>query len=463
MVEGAYPLEVTEGAIPEWIRGTWYANGPARFRRGGAEYQHWLDGDGLVASLRFDGTAITFNHRFVRSTKFNAEEEADEALFRTFGTGFDGDRLARGIGLESPVNVSVQPFAGTLLAFGEQGIPWELDPETLETRGPYTFGRRLNPISPFAAHPTADPTTGELFNFGVSFDPRRPAVFLYRFAADGELLLRRRIPLPWPCSMHDFGLSARHAIFHVSPYLLDVQAVIRSGATVMDALDWQPDLGTRLVIVGRDDGEPVAEIPVGQRYALHQVNSFEADGRLHVDVVEYDRPIYQDYQPIPELFQDVPPGRPVRFTVDMATWTLEGTREIPYVLSPDFPAVQPHCVGQPYHHFWMLGISKSGQQGRKFFDQLVHFEWSEDGQDNAPPRDIFQAPPGHVLGCEPAFLDHPDDPNRGAILVKSFDTENQRDTFLLFDAFQVHRGPIAQIPLRRPVPPSFHTAWARSH
>jgi len=37
--------------------------------------------------------------------------------------------------LEPPVNVSVYPFAGSLLAFGEQTLPYELDPVTLETRG----------------------------------------------------------------------------------------------------------------------------------------------------------------------------------------------------------------------------------------------------------------------------------------------------------------------------------------
>jgi hypothetical protein len=39
----------------------------------------------------------------------------------------------RDLALASPVNVSVYPVAGRLLAFGEQGLPWELDPVTLET------------------------------------------------------------------------------------------------------------------------------------------------------------------------------------------------------------------------------------------------------------------------------------------------------------------------------------------
>jgi carotenoid cleavage dioxygenase-like enzyme len=166
--ERSCPVAV-EGDVPAFLRGTYYLNGPARFERGGVRYRHWLDGDGMVCALTlFDGGA-RFACRFVRSGKYTAEEEAGQALFRTFGTAFPGDRLVRGIALESPVNVSVYPWGDTLLAFGEQGIPWELDPVTLETRGLYTFGGALNPVTPFAAHPKIDPETGELFNFGVSF------------------------------------------------------------------------------------------------------------------------------------------------------------------------------------------------------------------------------------------------------------------------------------------------------
>ena len=43
------------GRLPDWLRGTCYWNGPGRFRRGDLRYRHWLDGDGMVTALRFDG------------------------------------------------------------------------------------------------------------------------------------------------------------------------------------------------------------------------------------------------------------------------------------------------------------------------------------------------------------------------------------------------------------------------
>ena len=117
--EQCYTIEAIEGELPDFIRGTYYLNGPAKFARTGLRYRHWLDGDGMVCALRFAPGQVHFTNRFVRSAKFVAEETAGQALFRTFGTSFAAARMKRGMALESPVNVSVYPYNGTLLAFGE--------------------------------------------------------------------------------------------------------------------------------------------------------------------------------------------------------------------------------------------------------------------------------------------------------------------------------------------------------
>ena len=354
------------------------------------------------------------------------------------------------------MNVSVFPWRNTLLAFGEQGLPWELDPETLETRGEYTFDGRLNAVSPLSAHPCFCPASGEMFNFGISFAARQPCLHLYRFAVDGKLLYRKRVPIEYPCSVHDFGLSGRYAVFYLSPYLLDVGAMMREGKTVMETLSWEPERGSRLLVVDRKTGERVASVPLGGRYCLHLIGCFEREGRLVVDVVELDRPVYDQYQVLPELFTEVAPGRPARFELDLETWQLVGQRELPYDRAPDFPAIDPRLATGPYRHFWMLGISATGTPGRKFFDQLAHLDW----ENSEKPVQVYQsAKEGIFLGCEPVFLAHPDDRKQGLVLCKEYDSHHRRDTFLLFDAFAVHRGPLVRLPLRDPLPPGFHACF----
>lgn len=449
--EAAYDIDEVEGEMPA-IDGRYFLNGPARFVRGDLKYRHWLDGDGMVSSLAFSGHKARFRNRFVAGAKYLEEEAAGAPLYRAFGTSFPGDRLKRGIGLESPLNVSVFACRSTLLAFGEQGLPYSLDPETLETCGEYNFGGKLNAISPLSAHPCFDPSL-EMFNFGISFAQQNPSLTLYRFSHDEELLYRRRVPIDWPASVHDFILSPNFLIVYLSPYLLDVEAMMRGGRNVMEALSWRPDLGSQLLIFDKATGEPRAKIAIGQRYCLHLINAFEEDGNLSVDVVELERPVYPDYQVVPNLFEDAPPGQPRRLVVDRASWQVVGEKKIAYKNAPDFPALDPALHQKPYDDFSMLGIAAFDQPGAKLFNEIVHLSWSRPDQ-----ADLWQAPLGSYLGGEPIFLR--DRQGRGLTICQLFDAEKRKSSFLIFEAANLAQGPIARLGLKYPIPPGFHASFA---
>ena len=389
----------------------------------------------------------------MRSEKFVREEAEGRPVFRTFGTAFEGDELKRGLGLVSPVNVSVYPFGGRLLAFGEQGLPWAIDETTLETTGVHTFDGQLNEVTPFSAHPKVDHRTGELFNFGVSFSAEHPVLNLFRFGADGRLVYRRRHALPYPASIHDFAISERHVAFFVSPLVLRMERLLRPGGTVMDAMAWQPELGSRILIMARETGELVATLEAGDRYCLHLVNAFDRDGRIVVDYVEFEKPLYPEYQVIPHLFTDTFRGGPVRVVIDPAAPAIVDRQEIAYTCSPDFPAHDPNLTGQPYDHFWMLGIGKAGRPGRKFFDQMVRVSWPTGSVE------VYEAGPHQYLGGEPAFIPDPSAPDRGLVVCQLFDAERVASSFVLFDAFDLASGPVATVRLRDPVPLLFHSVF----
>lgn len=454
--ESRYIIDEVEGQVPDYLSGSYYLNGPAAFARGDVRYRHWLDGDGMVCRLNFGKEGVHFTNRFVRTTKFNAERKVGRAVFRTFGTKFPGDVLKRGMALESPGNVSVYPFHGTLLAFGEQALPWELDPDTLETIGPFTFGGRLNEVSPFSAHPKFDPLTGEMFNFGTFFSAGRSKLCLYCFDEKGELTRRVNCPMEYPHSIHDFGLSQGHLFFYVSPYLLDVDAMVSGSQSLMESLQWRPELGSLLLIFSRETGEKVATIPVPGRYCLHLINCFEDQAKLVADVIELDRPVYDQYQPLPDLFATVSGGAPVRFIIDLDRPYTACRHELGYRLAPDFPTVDPSTTARPYAEFWMLGLSKTGNPGRKFFDELVHARWDEPA-----PSDIFRAPQGTYLGGEPLFVGHPDS-GEGVVICQSFDAKREQSSFLLFDARHVGSGPAAVLRLKEPIHMGFHASFQSS-
>ena len=451
--EQSYCIDDIEGDVPSFVEGAYYVNGPAKFARAGLRYRHWLDGDGMVCALRFASGSVDFTNRYVRSHKYVEEEKAGHPIFRTFGTAFESDAMKRGIALESPANVSVYPVGDALLAFGEQGLPWELDPKTLETRGRCRFHGRLNEVSPFAAHPRIDPQTGEMFNFGISFAATQPQLHVYRFDARAQLIYRKRHRLDYPCSVHDFSLSRHFAVWHLSPYILQMERMRAEGQTLMDALQWQPERGASLFLVARDSGEAVASIPIDVGYSLHLINCFETEGKLMVDVMEYDQPLYDQYQIVPDLFHDVREARPTRFVIDLATHALVEKRSLAPLLSPDFPSLDPRCMTRPYDEFWMLGMGAPRQPGRKFFNQLLHINWSEE------QTRVYQAPVNCYLGGEPVYIGSPQEPGRGVVMCQFFDAERMRSAFVMFDAHDIGSGPVAMLGLREPIPLLFHATF----
>jgi len=454
--ESAYEVSDIEGGVPSFLRGTYYVNGPGAFGQGAQRCRSWLDGDGMVCALRFSDS-VSFVNRFVQTAKRTTETEAGRPVFRTFATSFLGDRLRRGIVTESPANVSVCTFNGGLLAFGEQSLPYALDPDTLETRGVYDFGGALNEVSPFSAHPKHDPVTGELLNFGISFSPRDPRLNYYRFSARGELLRRASAPLDAPYSVHDFAASPRFAVFHLGPYLLDVVSVLRDGLATVDALRWLPERGSRLLIVARDDGQELARPEVAPYYSLHTIRAFEQQDMFCVDLIEYERPLYTEYQPLPRLFDDVPAGWPVRYVFDTRTWRLTARLPLPYRSAPDFPCVDPGA--QARDEVWMLGISRAGRRGPKFFDRLVRASWR-----SGSPVDVYTPPGGRYLGGEPALVPDPDDPGTAAVICHEFDPRIAASWFLIFDAYDLSRGPQARLAREGLIPAGFHAAFApRDH
>jgi carotenoid cleavage dioxygenase-like enzyme len=278
-------------------------------------------------------------------------------------------------------------------------------------------------------------------------------LYFYCFGPEG-LRYRKSFPLEFPCSVHDFSLSKNYAVFYLSPYLLDIAGLLQQEQTVMDSLRWEPQLGSRLVVLARNTGEMVASIPVGNRYCLHLINTFEDQNRLTVDVLEFDEPLYGHYQPVPRLFQNVSHGGPVRFVIDLETRELAARRTLQYHKAPDFPAIDPQRAMLPYDDFWMLGISATGSRGRKFFDQLVHASWNQ-----SKVSDVYQCPAMRYLGGEPVFVGAPSNSGEGVVICQEFDATERKSYFLLFDARHIAGGPITRMPLEQVLYLGFHAAF----
>ncbi len=443
------------GTLPSWAEGTLYLNGPGAFVRGGLTRQHWLDGDGLVRRLRFEGERAELHSRYVGTPRFQEEQATGTALFRSFGTAFPGDRLRRGLALYSCANVSVHPIAGRLLAFGEQSLPWRMDPATLETLGECTFRDRLTGIAPVSAHPKLDPRNGHICNFGTVFLFAGCRVTYLELDASLELRVLAETELPTSNLVHDCLISEHHAVLHLSDYRLDVMGFAKQGQSLLEAMHWTPGQESSLLVLSRETGTAVGRVPTGSTgFCLHAVNAFEHYGMLTVDLLEVDTPYFDRYFAGSGLLDGVGPTRLRRMTVDTRQWTLAGAETVDTGLHLDFPCVDRRQVGRHYRHAWLLGmpVERPGVPG--FYDRLVRLDWQQ-----AAAADCYQAPPGWFLAAEPQLIARPQRDDEGLLLCQGLDLERRRSSYLFFDAFDLARGPVARIDLPFFDPPALHSAF----
>src|SRR6185369_6037451 len=125
-----------EGRLPTGLTGTLYRNGPGLYERAGFKKWNLLDGDGMIRATSFAGGSVRFRTRFVRTRKFEAEEKAGRFLYPTWTT--PAPRRWENIpGYPSlgQAGVTAVIKGGRLHAFDEVGLPYGLDPASLDTTG----------------------------------------------------------------------------------------------------------------------------------------------------------------------------------------------------------------------------------------------------------------------------------------------------------------------------------------
>ncbi|GMU77548.1 MAG: carotenoid cleavage dioxygenase [Acidimicrobiia bacterium] len=474
---------VVRGEIPRDVAGGMYRNGPAWKRPSRQGPNGVLQLDGMIQGLVFDNGTATFRNRWVRTPKYLLEEQHGTGMFewtdghwedlRNFGWG-DVARDERNAGVPQGTNgINVVPFAGELLAVGEQGgPPVALDPITLETKGIVKWSTGLargihrdpgrpndhtrdivpddvNPNCTFIAHPKWDPDTGDLWGWVWSDEP--PYLTAHVVHADGTVTSMAIEDAPYGSMIHDGWLTTDHLVLPIQPWIASPKRVLEGHS----AFDWDPSLPMVLALVPRKGfpNTPVRllELDFPAECIMHTLS-----GNVDGDVLTLDGPIFErppwpfefdfmDGQPV-KLFFAIARSAFGRWTVDLSTGSskTEHVNERPCELTK----IDERYFGKPYRHGFMIGGEPKGT-GMAMKD-LVHID-VRTGEE----RVYRITDGGPVAVLEPAFAPRRSDAPEGdgyVIVPVTYWTEDRAE-YLMFDTDDITAGPIATIEI------PFHSGW----
>jgi len=405
------PLNVT-GKIPDWLSGTLIRNGPIKVTVNGQTNDHWFDGLAMLHAFSFHEGHVNYSNKFLRSDAYHTvfdkgsldyggfASDPCRSLFKKFLTFL----IPRSDSAIQNANVNVAKFANEYVALTEVPLPVKFDIETLDTLGVLDYQDELPKDKCWeSAHPHYDSTQKEILNYLIKFG-RNSYYTLYKLKdgiAQREVIAE--VPINEPAYMHSFAVTENYIILTEFPLVVKPLDLIVKNQAFIKNFTWQPERGTRFIVINKKDGNIVGKYVTKPFFAFHHANAFEKDGLIHFDIVTYQdasiitgNNLYVNSNNVsPENYQ----SNLERFSLSLGTGTISS--KVLLAKSNEFPRINDKQDGRPYTYAYLAGFSDTAQAKEELINSEGLYkvnthtnevlEWSEKGCSSGEP--VFVAAP----------------------------------------------------------------------
>lgn len=433
-------LEVI-GEIPRDFAGVFARNGPnPRFAPRGR--YHWFDGDGMIHAAHFEDGKVTYRNRWIRTRGLAMEEEANGPLWS--GLMEPTTDNPEGMPYKDTANTDLAVHNGELLALWYIcGVPYRLDPRTLETLGTASFGRD-KPLR-ISAHTKVDPKTGEMMFFDYGHKP--PYMSYGVVDGSGQMVHYTPVELPGPRKPHDMAITENYSI------LMDMPVIQKAGAGGRWSVAFHRDMPTRFAVVPRH-GTEVRWFEAEPCYIYHSVNAWEEDGSIVMIGCRTADPLPKA-DPSDGIWAKMMANlrldaRLHRWRFDLATG--QTTEESLDERAAEFPMVNRDMLGQRTRFSYHQALAKTRTIA---FDGVVKYDT------DSGASEYYDYGPD-CYGSESPFAPrtNPTSEDDGYVLSFVHNQRENRSELIVLDAKEITAGPLARVIFPERLPLGFHACFA---
>eukprot|EP01087_Luapelamoeba_hula_P012811 TRINITY_DN3615_c0_g1_i1.p1 TRINITY_DN3615_c0_g1~~TRINITY_DN3615_c0_g1_i1.p1 ORF type:complete len:606 (+),score=93.57 TRINITY_DN3615_c0_g1_i1:69-1886(+) len=490
-----YELEV-QGELPMELRGTLYRNGPGLLDVYGTPLVHPIDGDGMVCALMFNNGRVHFRNRYVNTVGYAAEKKAKKLIFKgMMGTepplswGESLSQWTTDIGrgkmpnqrFKNPANTNCYYWGGKVLACWESGLPYELDPVTLETKGKTDLNGALKDARCLAAHYRYCPFTNRLVSFSFQLTMSgKCKLFIHEFDHQFNIVKQQEHQIEEFYYCHDFLLTENYYIFLQPPFYdisrTNVAKIVTGTSAPGELMRWYPHLPCRVIVIPREEGREIRHLDTEPTMVYHHLNAYEQDDKIFFTSVCIGTKFNMEFEDGVSLSNSsVAPGLVYNYTVDLTQNTV--TRVKADFTSCEFPSIHPLRNGLPYR-FGYLMASDSPQKPTPY-QEIVKFDrdgfkrqvWSARPEFGVLGEPVFIPRNGNVqhllsnpsalspLARSPVLSQERED--EGWVVAQLFNCKTYKTEFVVLDAQDMEKGPIARVKLAHHTPYGFHGTFAQ--
>lgn len=442
------------GTLPDWLRGEVVRTCPAIFDTQGWHARHWFDGLGMIYAFRIGDSTVDFRSRLLDSETAR-DARAGKAWLGTFGTPTALPFLQKII---TPIprtsdntNVNIVKMGPDLVALTEGSRQHVIDDATLASSRPVAYAKETLNGAIMTAHPHFDFERGKVLNVATTFG-KNGVLSIYEHDPAAR---RREVVGSWRSNrapyVHTFGLTPRHAILVAHPFTVSPLKMLWSSKGYIDHFDWQPQQGTRLILIDRSGG-PTREHVTEPFFAFHTVNAFERDDATVLDLLTYPDADIVAALRTDRMAATLPDLRPSLMRITMRPGVERATLEKLSDTGFEFPSTHYKVAnGRPYR--FAYGAADALDTRGAYASAIVK-------ADIETGRSSTFSDGTHVFG-EPLFVSRPGgaDEDDGVLLTVGAAQSAESSILAVIDAKTMALVASAEVPSS--IPLGFHGSFVR--
>jgi len=409
-----------KGVIPNWVKGTIFRNGPARFLapENDSYGMHWFNGLGMIHAFSIADGKVSYTNQFIRSTIYNQSKPQDPCpiLFEKVQAAWSSNSL-----------VTIRKVDTSYISNTALTVSNEFDPVTLNTiSAPFEYNDNIG-IHYAPEHAHLDPFSGEVVHF-ISFGLMQEANASYQiYSIPPNSKTRKPIgtvnvnpKVGVPLYQHSFSLTPNYVVMSEIPVEF---------ADHFYQYKYMPSLGTTWRVISRKTGMEVANFTSDAFFMFHHINAYENHKKEPVvELVTFPDNSILDALYLNEILNHtsvtVDAGRTSRAMRYVLPMDSPGSKVVGTVLSQtnlELPTINPAFNTQPNRYIYGIHLLNKKSE---FWDALVKIDTKTGELIYWKQEDCF---PG-----EPLFVAAPDT-NRedGGLLISVVLDSKSKTSFLL--------------------------------
>ncbi|HEX7710697.1 MAG TPA: carotenoid oxygenase family protein [Sphingomonadaceae bacterium] len=278
------------GTIPPGLAGAYVKVGPMWYFPQMYPDDSGVNADGYISMFRFRDGKVDFKSKWVKTERWKHDRAAHRQLYGKYRNPFTDDPSIREQTIAQPwlrttANTHTLAHAGKLFAIKEDALPYEIDPKTLETVGPWDFQGQYDSRT-FSAHNKIDPLSGELLAYGYEATGLcSPDLYVYVMDSHGTVTKRWQLQVPEVRMIHDMAATQEHFIFPCGPYVTSLDWLKANN----NHWGWDPSRPSMIGILPRRGSASEVRWFKGKPRAMIHIINARTDGNIvtlyaaHVD------------------------------------------------------------------------------------------------------------------------------------------------------------------------------------